>query len=104
MTFNKKAIMKRAKSRQDRPISPDPSATPTEAPAIEPAQDLTPATHHIDIQAIAPDYEFILITIRDGFGIESRWLTPADRHIGKEGLEALIQHHIRASQSETRRN
>ena len=57
---------------------------------------------HLDIQAIAPNYELALITIKDRYQVQTRWMMPAQSD--HERIEKAILLHIRYSQGVTARN
>lgn len=94
-------------SPQDAPATlgppvtlPDPSAM-EHAPGIAAnSGDLDPdAEYGLTVQRIAPDYTCFLLTIRDHFGIESKWVIPGEKPIGPAKLDAILLAH-----EEARRN
>lgn len=54
-------------------------------------------------QSIAPDYELLLITVKDKFEVETKWLLPAEP-AGNGDIETIALMHVRFSQGTTRRN
>jgi hypothetical protein len=93
------------KNASERAQHSDPRDTPTAAPAIEPSPECAPALEvSTEVRAIAPEYEFYLVTISDRFGIETRWMVPFGEPLSSKELETLIAEHVHVSQAETRRS
>lgn len=57
----------------------------------------------MNLQSVAPDYELLMVTIRDTFQVESKWLLPAGR-LSSGDIETLTLLHVCFSQGTTRRN
>lgn len=64
---------------------------------------MTRPTFEMKIQAIAPDYELCMVTIRDQYRVESRWMLPTGK-LSDEEIEKLFEAHKHASQAQTGRN
>jgi hypothetical protein len=83
----------------------DPPETPNQPPAMERSpESVRPQGISTEIQQMAPDYHVILISLRDQYGIESRWMVPNGEPLSSDELEMLRILHVRGSQGETRRN
>ena len=95
----------RARNAPERVEHSDPPDTPTEAPAMETRPESARSRGiSTEIQQMAPDYHVVLITLRDQYGIESRWMVPVGEPLSSDELECLRIIHVRGSQGETRRN
>ena len=66
-------------------------------------EEVTSCDLYMDIQAIAPEYEMTLITIRDRFEVQTKWMLPAGPLAGGD-IEILQLLHVRFSQQTTKRN
>jgi hypothetical protein len=58
----------------------------------------------MDIQAVAPEYRMAMVTLRDRFEVETKWMVPAVPPLAIGDIEILQLLHVRFSQGTTRRN
>ena len=58
----------------------------------------------MNIQPVAPDYQVSMVTIRDRYGVQTRWMVNSGQKLETGDLETLTLMHVRFSQGSTRRN